>query len=194
VRSSCRVRTNRWKRCMEKRIICLAVSLMIFVLSQAHAINLPVEFDFDRPGCDYRSFAVPRANDLKKFYNVCQDACGADSSCHAWNFDPRSGTPMCFLKNCVPAATAAKGTVGGVKYSATMSGIENQIDRVGCDYKNFVTFIPNMCVTECGADSSCQAWNFDNRSQRTPMCFLKSCVPVPTVNVVGVIGGVKFSQ
>jgi PAN domain len=105
---------------MEKRIICLAVSLMIFVFSQAHAINLPVEFDFDRPGCDYRSFAVPRANDLKKFYNVCQDA--------------------------------------------------------------------------CGADSSCQAWNFDNRSQRTPMCFLKSCVPVPTVNVVGVIGGVKFSQ
>jgi hypothetical protein len=179
---------------MEKRIIWLTLCLMIFAYSPAHAISLYVEFDFDRPGCDYKNFVVPHANDPKKFYNVCVDACGADPSCQAWNFDPRSGTPTCFLKNCAPLPTVAKGTVGGVKYSAEMSDIENRIDRVGCDYKNFVTSIPNYCVTQCGVEASCQAWNLDNRSGGTPVCFLKNCVPAPTVSVGGVIGGVKFSK
>ena len=177
---------------MEKRIICLAVSLMIFAFFPAHAFSLIVEADTDRPGCDYKHFSVPLANDAKKFYNVCMNACGADSSCQAWNFDPRSGTPTCFLKNCVPAHTVAMGTVGGVKYSAIMSGIESQIDRVGCDYKNFIDNIPNNCVIACAADPVCQAWNFDNRSG-TPRCFLKSCVPAPTVSVGSIDGGVKFS-
>jgi len=77
---------------MERCIICLAMSLMMFVFSPAHAFTLTVEIDMDRPGCDYRNFAVPDN------YLVCKDACGLDSSCQAWNFDPRSGTPMCFLK------------------------------------------------------------------------------------------------
>jgi len=181
---------------MEKRIIWLAVSLLLFVFSPAHAqLSLPVEYDTDRPGCDYKNFVVPRANDPRTFYTVCMDTCGADPSCQAWNFDPRSGQPTCFLKNCAPAPTAAKGTVGGLKYSAQMSAVENEIDRPGCDYKNFVTFIPNVCLTACGVDSNCQAWNFDNRSSpKPPTCFLKNCVPVPTVSAGGVVGGVKFSK
>jgi hypothetical protein len=178
---------------MEKRIIWLAVSLMIFVCSLAHAFVLRVEYDTDRPGCDYKSFPVPGANDPRTFYNVCLDSCAADSSCHAWNFDPRSGTPMCFLKNCAPLPTAAKGTVGGVKYSAIMSENEDKIDRPGCDYKNFVTNVPDVCVSACGIDSSCQAWNLDGRSG-TNTCFLKNCVPAPTLTNDGrVIGGVKYS-
>ena len=102
---------------MEKRIICLAVGLMIFVFSPAHALSLIVEYDRDRAGCDYKSFAVPGANDPHAFYNVCMDTCGADSSCKAWNFDVRSSTPMCFLKNCVPAPTVSVGVSGGVKFS-----------------------------------------------------------------------------
>jgi hypothetical protein len=65
---------------MEKRIICLAVSFMTFVFSPAHAF-LAVENDMDRPGCDYKNFSVPGANDPNKFFQVCMDACGADSSC-----------------------------------------------------------------------------------------------------------------
>src|SRR6516164_4503796 len=109
---------------MERRIISLSVGFMIFLVSPAHAF-LAIENDMDRPGCDYKNFAVPGAYDPNKFFNVCMDTCGADSSCQAWNFDPRSGTPVCFLKNCAPAPTAANGTVGGVKYTAMMSDIEN---------------------------------------------------------------------
>src|SRR5215813_3125076 len=120
---------------MEKRIICLAVSLMIFVFSPAHAFTLTPEFDTNRPGCDYRNFAVPGAN-FGSAYSVCMNACGLDSSCQAWNFNSRSGTPTCFLKNCAPNPTAANGTVGGVKLPATMSGFEGGFDRVGCDYRS----------------------------------------------------------
>jgi hypothetical protein len=69
---------------MKKRIICLAVSLMIFVFSPAHAFSLIVETDTDRPGCDYGNFVVPGANSASTFYPVCENACG---------LDPRSGVP-----------------------------------------------------------------------------------------------------
>jgi len=74
---------------MKNRIICLAVSLMIFVSSLAHAFTLSFEEYIDRPGCDYRNFAVPNHEnaDLSKIYAGCMDACGLDSSCQAWNFD-----------------------------------------------------------------------------------------------------------
>jgi hypothetical protein len=78
---------------MKKRIICLAVSLMIFVFSPAHAFSLIVETDTDRPGCDYGNFVVPGANSASTFYPVRENACGLDPSCQAWNLDPRSGVP-----------------------------------------------------------------------------------------------------
>lgn len=173
---------------MEKHIICLAVSLMIFFFSPAHAFTLTFENNTDRAGCDYTNFVVPPANFP---YAACMNACGLDSTCQAWNFDPTSGTPLCFLKNCVPAPSVHNGAVGGVKLPATMSDFENDIDRVGCDYENFVGPNPQFCMTQCGLDASCQAWNFDPRLTLT--CFLKTCVPAPTPSV-GLTGGVKFSK
>ena len=102
---------------MEKRIIWLAVSLIIFVFSPAHAGTLTVEYETDRPGCDYQTFVLPGIQHGN--YNPCMDACGLDFNCEAWNFDPRSGTPTCFLKNCVPAATASSShplVTSGVKF------------------------------------------------------------------------------
>ena len=175
-----------------KACLFLTVSLMILVFSLAHAISLPTEFDVDRPGCDYKSFVVPGANDARTYYKVCRDSCAADPSCRAWNFDPRSGTPKCFLKNCEPAATVAKGTVGGQKISVEMSsfGDENHIDRPGCDYRSFAEVNPFFCLTACALDPICQAWNFDSR-KTVPTCFLKNCVPAPTVSN-GNTGGVKY--
>jgi len=109
------------------------------------------------------------------------------------------------LKNRVPAprvtGNVPPNVFGGVKFSATMSGFEAWIDRVGCDYKSFAVaknpFPHNLfaaCMTACAVDSTCQAWNFDSRG--TLMCFLKNCVPAPTVSGGGVdVGsGVKFSK
>jgi hypothetical protein len=86
---------------MEKRIIWLAVSLVIFIFSPAHAFTLtPAQSAEDLPGCDYKNFVLPGGNNTPNYvlYDVCMDACGLDSSCQAWNFDPRSGKPTCFLK------------------------------------------------------------------------------------------------
>jgi len=145
---------------MEKRIISLAVSLIIFVFSSAHAFTLINEYNTDRVGCDYRTFAVPGAT-FGSAYSACMNACGLDSGCQAWNFNPRSGTPGCFLKNCAPAPTVANGTVGGVKLPATMSGFENGFDRVGCDYRSFPVSGTQVCMATCARDSRCQAWNYD---------------------------------
>jgi hypothetical protein len=90
---------------MEKRIIRLAVSLMIFFFSPAHAFTLTFENNTDRTGCDYKNFAVPRANFP---YAACMNACGLDSTCQAWNFDPTSGTPLCFLKKLCPSTKSAQ--------------------------------------------------------------------------------------
>jgi hypothetical protein len=178
---------------MEKRIIGLAVSVIIFVFSPAHAFTLTPEFNTDRPGCDFRNFAVPGAN-FGSAFSVCMDACGLDSSCQAWNFDSRSGAPRCFLKNCVPPATVARGTVGGIKFQATMSVREDQIDRPGCDFRTLPVGDSQICVNSCAIDPRCQAWNFDSRSGAA-RCFLKNCVPTPTAtNSFGVTSGVKFSQ
>jgi hypothetical protein len=100
--------------------------------------------------------------------------------------------PMCFLKNCRPEGRVAYGTVGGMKFLATMSGDETDIDRVGCDYKILANSYAQLCLIACALDSRCQAWNFDPRSS-TPKCFLKNCVPAPTV-FGGMVSGVKFSE
>ena len=187
---------KRRRRRMGKRLICLAVSLMVFIFFPAHAFTLRDEGQTDRPGCDFRSFVIPGAN-TSDFSSVCRDARGLDPACLAWNFDPRSGTPGCFLKNCAPAPTVANGTVGGVKLPATMSGFENGFDRVGCDYRSFPVSGTQVCMATCARDSRCQAWNYDAVSG-TPTCFLKSCIPAPTVvpprNIFNIISGVKFSQ
>jgi hypothetical protein len=182
---------------MEKRIICLAVSLVIFVFSPAHAFILLGEGETDRPGCDFSRFVVPRAND-PFFSVVCANACGRDPNCQAWNFDTRfdgSGAATCFLKNCVPAQIQSRATYGGVKLQATMSGSEPSIDRVGCDYASLPAEAPQICLAACARDTRCQAWNYDPKSG-APKCALKNCVPAPTVtpSTPPVVSGVKFSN
>ena len=102
---------------MGKRLICLAVSLMVFIFFPAHAFELRDEGQTDRPGCDFRSFVIPDAN-TSDFSSVCRDACGLDPACQAWNFDP-TGTPTCFLKDCVPRPTVRRispAFTSGVKF------------------------------------------------------------------------------
>jgi PAN domain len=97
------------------------------------------------------------------------------------------------------------GSIGGVKLPATMSGAEIGIDRTGCDFSNFPAVDPTthaidsqICMFTCAEDNRCQAWNFDPRvpTVGTGTCFLKNCVPPPTVPSAGtgVESGVKFSK
>ena len=187
---------------MEKRIICLAAGIMIFVFFPAHAFTLLDEDGVDRPGCDFKSFVVPGnvGNSFSQVSKVCKNACGLDPNCQAWNFDARSGTGTCFLKNIICGAVISGSTDGGIKLPATMSEREMQVDRVGCDFSIFPATNPithgvddYICNRTCAQESRCQAWNFDPRVG-TGACFLKDCVPAPSVSGSGVISGVKFSQ
>jgi hypothetical protein len=171
---------------------------------QLHAFTLFFESGTDRPGCDFKNFVVPGANNASQFFTACMNASGLDSNCQAWNFEARSNTGTCFLKNNICGPTVSHGTVGGFKLPAAMSGPEFGTDRVGCDFSNFPAKNPlthatdqQICMITCAEDNRCQAWNFDARSG-TPTCFLKNCVPPPTAappaNRGNVISGVKFSQ
>jgi PAN domain len=90
---------------------------MIFVFSPAHAFTLFFEGETDLPGCDFKNFVVPGANAANRFqtFGACMNACGLDPNCQAWNFDTRSGTGTCFLKNNICGPTVSPGTVGGFR-------------------------------------------------------------------------------
>jgi hypothetical protein len=183
---------------MEKSIACLTASIMTFVFSPVHAFTLFQEQNTDRPGCDFRSFVVPGVNSVQ-FSSACMNACGLDKNCVAWNFDPRSGTNTCFLKNNLCHPTVSPNTDSGFKLPATMSGMEFEIDRVGCDFSSFPAknplrpgADPQICMITCAEDNRCQAWNFDP-GVGTGTCFLKNCVPPPTATPGGRTSGVKFA-
>jgi hypothetical protein len=100
---------------MEKRTVFLALASMIFACSVAHAESImsPREQNIDRPGADFDSFQLPEAN-----VTLCENSCGADTRCAAWNYDPTHGnlrTPMCFLKGSAPHPTLHLEVIGGVK-------------------------------------------------------------------------------
>jgi hypothetical protein len=164
------------------RIIRLAVSVMIFVFSPAHAFTLFIESGIDRPGCDFKNFVVPNANPGNNNpSSVCMDACGLDKDCAGWSFDPRSST--CFLKNnfCEPVISGSGGD-GGIKLPATMSGQESDVDRPGCDFSSFPAtnptthgVDPQICHVTCAETSSCQAWNFDAINSTGYVLLKKLC-------------------
>src|SRR6476619_7031443 len=81
---------RRGERAMQPMIgksITLAVSLVIFLFSPAHAFEITVENDTDRVGCDYRNFPVPGPGVAYLASGfVCANVCGLDPSCQAWNY------------------------------------------------------------------------------------------------------------
>jgi PAN domain len=97
---------------MEKPIISLAVSIMIFSFSSAHAFTLLVENGIDRPGCDFKNFVLPGANtgNSPQTSSVCANACGLDTNCQGWSFDAGTTTGTCFLKNAICGPTSRNGT------------------------------------------------------------------------------------
>ena len=93
---------------MKTRSIFLALSLIIFVFSPARAATMSQrERETDRPGCDTQNFIMPSSDPT-----ICENTCGADPNCSAWNLD----TGRCYLKNCAPPAVAPRaGQITGVK-------------------------------------------------------------------------------
>lgn len=71
-----------------------------------------VNYDSDRPGSDYRNFAVGR-NDAA----LCRAACGLDPKCKAWTFvkpGAQGEGPRCWLKNRAPRRKNSKCCASGL--------------------------------------------------------------------------------
>ena len=98
---------------------------------------------FDRPGGDYARFTVQSGDPA-----VCSARCDRDARCRAWTFSypgtaalGGSNLATCWLKNQVKPLVENRCCASGVKGAAlveTRPGpVENSIDRIGGDYRNF---------------------------------------------------------
>src|SRR6185295_16811729 len=95
---------------------------------QAHA-----QANFDRPGGDYLSLALPSGDPA-----ACALICERDRRCRAWSFSyPREGDgtegAACWLKSTVPQRVEAPNIVSGVRGAGVVerhnNSVETSIDR-----------------------------------------------------------------
>ncbi|MBI4822516.1 MAG: PAN domain-containing protein [Deltaproteobacteria bacterium] len=139
----------------------------------------------DRPGSDYRSFDLPKADPT-----LCRDACMAEAPCLAFTFvNPGVQGPSarCWLKNRVPDPVASDCCASGVKpqpqVSASAAGVEAGVDRPGMDYRNFDLSAPDpgLCRDACAMDAKCAAFAFVKAGVQgpKPRCWLKERIPAP---------------
>ena len=119
--------------------------LGVFVRARARRSRLPAraQTGFDRPGGDYARFTVPSGDP-----EVCSARCDRDARCRAWTFSypgtaalGGSNLATCWLKNQVKPLVENRCCVSGVKGAALVEmrpgPVENAIDRIGGDYRNF---------------------------------------------------------
>jgi hypothetical protein len=107
------------------RLACLGGALLLLAAGPALAVKpyyappltpeLPhsVEIGYDRPGSDYRNFAMQSGSESQ-----CQDACLRDQRCRAWTYvRPGYQGPQarCWLKGTAPGAVPNDCCVSGLK-------------------------------------------------------------------------------
>lgn len=163
----------------------LAALVLAAAAMPAHAQN-----GFDRPGGDYARFTVQSGDP-----EACAARCDREGRCRAWTFSypgtaalGGSNLATCWLKSQVKPLVANRCCISGVKGAALLESragpVENSIDRVGGDYRNFE--IPanqdvNACMKACEADNKCRAWSFSRAGYGAPVakCYLKDKITPP---------------
>lgn len=145
---------------------------------------------FDRPGGDYLRFTVPSGDPA-----VCSARCDRDSRCRAWTFSypgtaalGGSNVATCWLKNQVKPLVENRCCASGVKGAALVEmrpgPVENAIDRIGGDYRNFE--IPAnqdvaACKQACEGENRCRAWSYvrPGYGATAARCYLKDKITAP---------------
>ena len=161
----------------------LALSLLVAMPAWAQT-------GFDRPGGDYARFTVQSGDP-----EVCSARCERDARCRAWTFSypgtaglGGSNLATCWLKNQVKPLVENRCCASGVKGAALLEmrpgPVENSIDRIGGDYRNFE--IPAnqdvaACKQACEGDNRCRAWSFTRPGYGGPTarCYLKDKITPP---------------
>ena len=176
----------------------LVVLICITVITNAFFILVPaivraIEYNTDRPGMDYYSFALPIDN-----YSICRQQCLNDPNCRAWTY-VRPGiqgpNARCWLKNGVPPPYRNSCCISEVKRRITQSSIEYNTVRPGMDYRNFdlPTADHMICRDICMNDPNCRAWTYVRPGIQGPnaRCWLKNNVPPQNNNPCCISGIVR---
>lgn len=106
----------------------LAVFAILMSVAAGNAVAQ--EYNADRPGRDYRSFALSAAD-----YRLCERACDTDDSCRAYTYaNPgvAGSTAMCFLKSAVPPRVANPCCISGIKDATPPPPPEEDADEARC--------------------------------------------------------------
>src|ERR1700722_18797835 len=152
--------------------------------------------NFDRPGGDYQNSRVPSGDPAG-----CALTCERDRRCRAWSFNyptDVTGSAVCWLKNSVPPRTEDSCCVSGVRGAGVLEprngAVENSIDRVGGDSRNFELKSgegDEVCKAACIGDNKCRAWTYARPGYvgREAHCFLKKEIKPPRRRA-GFISGV----
>ena len=137
----------------------------------------PLEYGWDRPGMDYRSFNLGSPSPL-----LCQQACNTDARCRAFTYvRPGIQGPLarCWLKHSVPARVWRGWSTSGLAPLPEVG-----VDRPGMDFLNFNLGLPdpNLCRAACYRNWRCRAWTFVRPGIQGPFarCWLKHSVPMAT--------------
>ncbi len=86
--------------------------IIVVALGLIAAPALAAEFNTDRSGSDYRSFALTQPD-----YRQCEQTCNVEAQCKAWTYvtpGVQGSNAICWLKNSVPAARASNCCISGI--------------------------------------------------------------------------------
>ena len=165
------------RACLMTLVLFAAATAMRSAFAQAN---------FDRPGGDYMSLAVPSGDPAE-----CALVCERDRRCRAWSFNypsESSRNAVCWLKNSVPGRIGDDCCVSGVRGAGVVEprngAVETSIDRYGGDYRSFELKRGDgeeICKAACAGDNRCRAWTYARPGyiSRDAHCFLKKDIKPP---------------
>jgi PAN domain len=168
------------------RLLRACLMALAFVAAATARESALAQANFDRPGGDYMSLAVPSGDPAE-----CALMCERDRRCRAWSFNYPSDTSrvaVCWLKNSVPARVADDCCIAGVRGAGVVeprnNAVETSIDRYGGDYRSFELKRGDgdeICKAACAADNRCRAWTFARPGyiSKDAHCFLKKDIKPP---------------
>ena len=148
------------------------------------------EMNVNRPGEDYQSFDLRRADP-----ELCAKACEEEEKCEAYTYVKpgiQGDQARCWLKDGVPNARGSDCCVSGVKESDLPQNLH--VNRPGQDYRNFTlsSADPAKCANACASEDNCEAYTYVKPGIQGDQarCWLKDGVP-GTQQKEGRISGTK---
>ena len=142
-----------------------------------------------------RAATTPASRCRPAIRRCARRAATATARCRAWTFSypgtaalGGSNLATCWLKSQVKPLVENRCCVAGVKGAALVEmrpgPVENAIDRIGGDYRNFE--IPanqdvEACKQACEGDNRCRAWTYVRPGYRraAARCYLKDKITPP---------------